>query len=96
MLVFKAVVFALTTAVIVYVSRSSLLAPRSHGFYRAFAWEAILILILLKLDTWFRDPFPGTKWSLGSCWWSAHSWSSTASFCSERGGNQTRDGTTRV
>ena len=57
MLVFKAVVFALTTAVIVYVSRSSFLAPRSHGFYRAFAWEAILILILLKLDTWFREPF---------------------------------------
>ena len=45
MLVVKAVVFALTTAVIAYVSRSSLLAPRSHGFYRAFAWEAILIQI---------------------------------------------------
>jgi pimeloyl-ACP methyl ester carboxylesterase len=29
---------------VVYVSRASLLAPRSHGFYRFFAWEMILAL----------------------------------------------------
>jgi protein-S-isoprenylcysteine O-methyltransferase Ste14 len=28
----------------------------SHGFYRFFAWEAILALILLNLKFWFRDP----------------------------------------
>jgi protein-S-isoprenylcysteine O-methyltransferase Ste14 len=57
MLILKTVIFVLATAGIVYVSRSSLLDPRSHGFYRAFAWEAIVILILLNLDVWFRDPF---------------------------------------
>ena len=31
--------------------------PRSHGFYRFFAWEAILGLFLLNVDFWFRDPF---------------------------------------
>ncbi len=29
----------------------------SHGFYRFFAWEAILALILLNLPVWFKDPF---------------------------------------
>jgi protein-S-isoprenylcysteine O-methyltransferase Ste14 len=53
----KAFVLLVTTVVIVYVSRSSLRNIRSHGFYRAFAWEAILFLILLNLDEWFRDAF---------------------------------------
>ena len=57
MLILKAVILVLATAGIVYISRSSLLDPRSHGFYRAFAWEAIIILILLNLDEWFRAPF---------------------------------------
>lgn len=57
MLLFKVVVLALATAGIVYVSRSCLLDPRSHGFYRAFAWEAIVVLTLLNLEAWFRDPF---------------------------------------
>jgi len=39
------------------VSRASLRFPRSHGFYRFFAWEFILALILLNLELWFRDPF---------------------------------------
>ena len=57
MLVFKAVVLLLATAGITYVSRSCFLNPRSHGFYRTFAWEAIIILALLNLETWFHDPF---------------------------------------
>jgi protein-S-isoprenylcysteine O-methyltransferase Ste14 len=39
-----------------YVSRNSLLHVRSHGFYRFFAWEAILGLILLNLEYWIADP----------------------------------------
>jgi protein-S-isoprenylcysteine O-methyltransferase Ste14 len=31
--------------------------PRSHGFYRFFAWEAILALFLLNVEFWFRNPF---------------------------------------
>ena len=53
----KLFVFVVGSAVIVYVSRASLRGARSHGFYRFFAWEAILALTLLNLDVWFRDPF---------------------------------------
>jgi protein-S-isoprenylcysteine O-methyltransferase Ste14 len=53
----KLACFVLGTACLVYVSRASLAVPRSHGFYRFFAWEAILGLALLHADVWFRDPF---------------------------------------
>jgi len=53
----KTVLFIVVSAGIVYISRASLRAPRSHGFYRFFAWEAILALILVNLEHWFRDPF---------------------------------------
>ena len=43
-------VFFIGSALIVYVSRASLLAPRSHGFYRLFAWETILALRVLPLE----------------------------------------------
>lgn len=49
--------FLVGTGCLVYVSRASLAVPRTHGFYRFFAWEAILGLALLKIDVWFRDPF---------------------------------------
>jgi protein-S-isoprenylcysteine O-methyltransferase Ste14 len=52
----KLICFLLGTAGLAYVSRASLAAPRSHGFYRFFAWEAILGLGLLNIDVWFRDP----------------------------------------
>jgi protein-S-isoprenylcysteine O-methyltransferase Ste14 len=52
----KWTVFLLGTLGIAFLSRASLVAPRSHGFYRFFAWEAILALALLKIDIWFRDP----------------------------------------
>jgi len=40
-----------------WITRSSLRDFRSHGFYRFFAFEAILILILLNVDYWFLEPF---------------------------------------
>jgi protein-S-isoprenylcysteine O-methyltransferase Ste14 len=36
------------------------MTPRAHGFYRFFAWEAILALVLVNfrgLRQWFHDPF---------------------------------------
>jgi protein-S-isoprenylcysteine O-methyltransferase Ste14 len=54
---FKLIIFAAVSAGIVFVSWASLRAPRSHGFFRFFAFESILVLILLNLDHWFRDPF---------------------------------------
>jgi len=53
----KAIIFVVLSVGIVYVSWPSLHDPRSHGFYRFFAFEAILALILLNVDYWFVDPF---------------------------------------
>ncbi len=53
----KPLVFVVASALLVYISRASLRTPGSHGLYRFFAWEAILALALLNLDSWFRDPF---------------------------------------
>ncbi|MGV8059703.1 MAG: methyltransferase family protein [Smithellaceae bacterium] len=53
-------IFALISVFITYVSRKSLLRPRSHGFARFFAWEFILALVLLNAPYWFKNPLsPG-------------------------------------
>ncbi len=54
---FKLIIFLVLSAGLVYVSRASLRVPRSHGFYRFFAWECILALFLLNVDDWFQTPF---------------------------------------
>lgn len=53
----KTAVFVSGSAVIAYLSRSCLADTRSHGFYRFFAFEAILALILLNIGRWFDTPF---------------------------------------
>jgi protein-S-isoprenylcysteine O-methyltransferase Ste14 len=55
-MIVKAAVFLLATAGLGYVSRASLRQPGSHGFYRFFAWEAIVALAVLNVEVWFRDP----------------------------------------
>lgn len=52
----KITAFIVISAGLVYLSRASLRAPRSHGFYRFFAWEAIAALLILNIDVWFRHP----------------------------------------
>ncbi len=49
------IVFVIATAALLYVSRESLLRPRSHGFHRFFAWELMLGLFLLNAALWFRN-----------------------------------------
>jgi len=41
----------------ILLSWASLRNPKSHGFYRFFAFELILALTLLNVDLWFSDPF---------------------------------------
>lgn len=58
--VFRVVLFVILSGVLAHASRASLKAPRSHGFYRFFAWECILVLFFLNfidLRHWFADPF---------------------------------------
>lgn len=49
-------IFLLGSAVIIFVSRKCMLQPRSHGFYRFFAWEILLGMFLLNMPGWFQDP----------------------------------------
>jgi len=45
------------SVVLAYISRRALRQPRSHGFYRFFAWECIAGIIVMNLLYWFREPF---------------------------------------
>lgn len=51
----QAAAFAVASAGLIYVSRQSLMKLKSHGFYRFFAWEAMLALLLLNVPRWFAD-----------------------------------------
>lgn len=53
----KAAVFVVGSLLLALLSRRSLVKPKSHGFFRFFAWEAILGLVLLNSSFWFQDPF---------------------------------------
>lgn len=64
---YRLIGFAIASIGLVYISRRSLLAPRSHGFYRFFAWEMIAALFFLNVTTWFRNPWSWNQiisWSL--------------------------------
>ncbi len=55
----RLLVFAGVTGALAWISRASLAAPRSHGFYRFFAWECIVALLLLNAVSvvqWFAEP----------------------------------------
>jgi len=52
----KVVLFVVISAILIYFSRSSLKNPQSHGFYRFFAWEGIIAVVLLNVDSWFTNP----------------------------------------
>ncbi len=50
-------IFLIVSTGLAYLSRSSLVHPASHGFYRFFAWECMLVLFVLNVRRWFADPF---------------------------------------
>jgi protein-S-isoprenylcysteine O-methyltransferase Ste14 len=51
------IIWIISSAGLIIISRKSLLAPRSHGFFRFFAWEILLGMFLLNAGTWFSAPF---------------------------------------
>ena len=57
----KGILFALLSVGMVRLSWGSLRNRQSHGFYRFFAFEAILALTLINIDQWFNDPFSWTQ-----------------------------------
>lgn len=54
--ILKLTLFVAGTGAVLFISRTALSDPRSHGFYRLFAWESILFLFLLNMDHWFEHP----------------------------------------
>jgi protein-S-isoprenylcysteine O-methyltransferase Ste14 len=61
------IAFAALSVPLAWISRASLRQPGTHGFYRFFAWEAILGLFALNVRSWFRDPFSrhqAVSWTL--------------------------------
>src|SRR5450759_68550 len=50
LMIFRLAAFIIASVAIYHVSRTSLRSYRFHGFYRFFAWEAVLALALLNLD----------------------------------------------
>lgn len=57
MFTMKVVILIMGTMGLLWLSRGSLKNINSHGFYRFFTWETILILVLLNLNVWFKDPW---------------------------------------
>lgn len=53
----QAGLFTLGTLILLALSWPALRRPQSHGFYRFFAWEAILALLVLNGPLWFVDRF---------------------------------------
>jgi protein-S-isoprenylcysteine O-methyltransferase Ste14 len=49
--------FLAGSALLVWLSRKSLRTAKSHGFYRFFAWEAILLLVVLNHGPWGEQPY---------------------------------------
>ncbi len=49
-------IFVVGSVAILWISRGSLRSRDAHGFYRFFAFEAILGLIALNAPAWFDDP----------------------------------------
>lgn len=63
----RLIIFIGLSLVLVWISRISLRNYRTHGFYRFFAIESILGLVLLVCGVWFEDPFSPRQlvsWSL--------------------------------
>lgn len=55
-MLWKWIAFGAATLIILSISRASLRNPRSHGFYRFWAWECLLGLFLLNVEHWLETP----------------------------------------
>lgn len=50
-------IFILLSILLIIISRKNLFAPKSHGFYRFWSWECIVLLFSYNYPAWFTDPF---------------------------------------
>lgn len=54
---FQRIIFVMGSMFLIAISWKSLQKPRSHGFYRFFAWEFIFLLFIINVKYWFKNPF---------------------------------------
>lgn len=59
----RIVLFLAASIALLPLSWRSLGNPRAHGFYRFFAFELLLALILVNAPLWFRSPFSARQWA---------------------------------
>jgi protein-S-isoprenylcysteine O-methyltransferase Ste14 len=52
----RLILFVLGTGFILIISWRALGNPKNHGFYRFFAFEACLVLLILNMPFWFQKP----------------------------------------
>ena len=57
MLTIKVLAFIIITLALAVILRKSLRDVHTHGFFRFFAWESIILLFLMNIDFWFESPF---------------------------------------
>lgn len=55
------VLFVILSLPVVYISWRTLFDFRSHGFYRFFSWECIIVLFVYNYRNWFNNPFSFTQ-----------------------------------
>ncbi|MBI9089295.1 MAG: isoprenylcysteine carboxylmethyltransferase family protein [Desulfobacterium sp.] len=55
----RVILFIVFSLIFVRISWQPLHNPKCHGFYRFFAFEGILLLLLINAPVWFKDPFSG-------------------------------------
>lgn len=57
----KALLFVVFSLPILWYSMPSLKDAAKHGFYRFFAFEGLLLLMINNMNKWFNDPFSNNQ-----------------------------------
>lgn len=53
----RILLFLILSLPVIALSWKTLFALKSHGFYRFFSWELIIVLFVVNYRSWFDDPF---------------------------------------
>ena len=59
----RVILFFVASGALLPLSWRSIRHVRAHGFYRFFAFELLLALILLNAPIWFRNPLSPQQWA---------------------------------
>lgn len=87
----RGIFFVFGTLFFLHMSRGAIRNPGVHGFYRFFAFEGILLLVLINHPRWFDNPFSlqqSLSWTLLAA--SIYFVSSAVLLLKKRGGHAAR------